>query len=255
MKIKNAAKMALIVGALSASAAHADTILGVYLGGHVWNVEPEGTFKDNGTALTDTNFAFNEETRGSFYIALEHPVPFVPNLKVRHNDMGSSGTATGSFTFGNQEFTGDATTDADLTNTDFLLYYEVLDNGLVSFDFGVNVKYIDGTFDVVGTDIAGAALNANESFSGPVPMGYVAAKAGLPLSGLSVFGDISILSVGDHSLTDFQVGLGYEFIDSLAVDVTAQVGYRQFQLELEDLEDIDSDLDYSGIFAGLEVHF
>jgi hypothetical protein len=44
-------------------------------------------------------------------------------------------------------------------------------------------------------------------------------------------------------------------INSLAADVTFQLGYREVSLELEDLDGIFSDLEFKGAYAGLEVHF
>ena len=42
---------------------------------------------------------------------------------------------------------------------------------------------------------------------------------------------------------------------NLAIDLTLQLGYRAVTLELDDLDDIYSDLEFKGIYAGLEVHF
>jgi hypothetical protein len=44
-------------------------------------------------------------------------------------------------------------------------------------------------------------------------------------------------------------------MENLAVDVTFQVGYRAVELELDDLDDIYSNLEFKGVYAGLEVHF
>ncbi|MER2490871.1 TIGR04219 family outer membrane beta-barrel protein [Catenovulum sediminis] len=262
MKSQSTLKLAIAAACLAASStAHADMILGLYAGAQYWNIEPEGQF---GTEQDDQEtFNFDSTANASFYAALEHPIPLVPNLKVRHNQMdglSGNGTVDGTFTFGGETYQSstDVMVDADLTNTDYTLYYEIFDNGLVSFDFGVNVKHIDAIINAEGNTQSGTGNNretATEEFSGYVPMGYVAAAIGLPLTGLSVYGDFSLLAIGDHSLSDYQVGVAYEFIDNLAVDMSVQAGYRSFALELDDLEGIYTDLDFAGFYAGLEVHF
>ena len=262
MKTQNKFKLALLASCLTAAtSAHADMILGVYAGAQYWNIEPEGKF---GTEEDDQEtFNFDSASNASFYVALEHPVPLVPNVKVRHNqmeDLSGNGQIDGEFEFAGTTYATNTDVDvnADLTNTDFILYYEIFDNGLVSFDFGLNVKHIDAYIQATGTTSAGNNQNTDsseEDFSGYVPMGYVAGAVGLPFTGLSVYGDMSLLAIGDHSLSDYQVGIAYEFIDNLAVDMEVQVGYRSFALKLDDLEGIYTDLDFKGVYAGLQVHF
>ncbi len=247
MKKLTSFKLAL-AAAMVASSAQADTLLGLYAGAQYWQVEPEGEF---GTAQDDqANFNFDDDAQGSFYIAFEHPVPLIPNIKLRQTQLEVAGAGNVDFNFNGTNYSGTAQVDADLSNTDLILYYEVLDNGLASFDFGVTVKSLDG--EIIVSD--GDASDTQE-LSGYVPMGYIAANVGLPLTGFSIYGDFSILSIGDHSMTDYQAGLAYTFVDNLAVDMSAQLGYRSFSLELDDLDGIYSDLEFSGIYGGLEVHF
>ena len=75
------------------------------------------------------------------------------------------------------------------------------------------------------------------------------------VAGLSVYGDVNMLAIGDHSLVDYQVGVAYALLDNIAVDLDVQVGYSSWSLKLDDLDDINTDLDFSGVYAGLEVHF
>jgi len=44
-------------------------------------------------------------------------------------------------------------------------------------------------------------------------------------------------------------------IESLAIDLTFQIGYRAITLELDNLDNVYADLEFKGFFAGLEVHF
>ncbi|WP_017444565.1 TIGR04219 family outer membrane beta-barrel protein [Gayadomonas joobiniege] len=257
-KLKLALASALLVGSMQAKA---DTVLGLYAGAQYWNIEPEGQF--GSSADDQETFAFDDAGNASYYVALEHLVPIIPNIKLRHNqmeDLQGGGVIDNSYTFAGQTYpeNTNVSVNADLSNTDYILYYELFDNGLFSFDFGLNVKHIDGLIQVTGVpenNSSGTSASSSEDFSGFVPMGYLAAEVALPGTGFSVYADGSLLTVGDHSLTDYQLGLAYEFVDNLAVDMSVQLGYRSFALELDDLEDIYSDLEFNGAYAGLQIHF
>ena len=237
-----------------APAVQADTLFGIYAGAQGWDMDAEGGFS-NSSALTE--FQYESETKSNFYLAVEHPIPFIPNVKVRRTDMDTGGNTTlsGGFSFGGVLFPTNAEvfTDVALTSTDFILYYEFLDNDLFSFDLGLNGKYVDGSLFV--QDNANTSSNAREDFSGMVPMLYSRVAFGIPATGFGVYAEGNFLSVDDHTISDYEVALTYDVIENVAVDVTLQLGYRAVNLELEDLDDIYTDLEFTGVFAGVEVHF
>ena len=63
------------------------------------------------------------------------------------------------------------------------------------------------------------------------------------------------MSVDEHELSDYRGAMQYSFIESLAVDMTLQVGYRNVTVDIEDLDDVYADMEFDGVFAGLELHF
>jgi len=250
-------KTALSIGLVAICASfssHADTLLGLYVGAQAWNMETSGGFSDDGS---NVSFNFEDEAKPSYYAAFEHPIPLIPNIKVQRTDMDTNGDVTlnSNFTFGGELFSinTDVISDVQLSSTDIILYYELFDNDLISFDVGINAKYIDGELLVIAKD--DATLSGREEFSGPVPMLYSRLAVGIPLTGFGAFVEGSFLSIDDHTLTDYQAAITYSLMENLAIDVTFQVGYRAFTLELEDLDDIYSDLEFKGAYAGLEVHF
>lgn len=251
---KSAISSLILAASVVATPVSADTLLGVYVGAQAWNMGTEGGFSND---VNLTEFNFDDETKSSFYVALEHPIPLVPNIKIRRTAMDTGGNVSldSTFTFNDQIFNVNTNlnTEVDLSNTDFILYYELFDNDLVSFDFGVNGKYIDG--EIYVEDAAEATNFAREAFSGVVPMAYSRLYVGLPFTGLGFYAEGSYLAIDDHTLSDYEIALAYEFVDNLAVDMTFQLGYRATNLELDDLDDIYSDLEFSGVFAGLELHF
>lgn len=242
----------LIGGGLSLNAT-ADTFAGLYVGAQGWNVDASGGYADNANTAA---FDFDEKTNSSVYIAVEHFVPFVPNAKLRRTTMDTAGTTNleSDFTFEGDTYTAntDVLTDSDITSTDLILYYELFDNDLVSFDLGINGKYIDGRLSVEDSQTATSGV---KDFSGVVPTLYSRVQLGLPFTGLAAYAEGSYLSFDDHTLSDYQLAVTYSFIESLAIDMTLQLGYRSVTVDIQDLDGAYADLDYDGAFAGLELHF
>jgi len=239
--------------ALVTASSHADTIAGVYLGAQVWQTDTSGGFADSSSTA---DFNFDDETNTALYIAFEHPLPFVPNIKIGHTTLDNSAatTLTSNFTFDGDLYTADSqvNTMVELNATDIILYYELFDNDLISFDVGVNAKYVDGTFSV---DDTASNTQGTGDFSGVVPMVYSKLQVGLPFTGLAAYAEGSYLSFDDHEVSDYQVAVTYSFIESIAIDMTLQVGYRNVTVDIEDLDDIYADMEFDGVFAGLELHF
>lgn len=246
------ASLVLLLGSISC-VTHADTVLGVYAGAQGWDMGASGGFADQET-LTD--FSFSSETNGAFYVALEHPVPFLPNIKLVNSTLDTAGSTVidTSFTFDGELFVANnrISNTVDLTTTDYILYYEIFDNDLISIDLGINGKYVDGTFAVEDEQ---TNQFGSEDFSGVVPMAYSRVAFGLPFTGLGVYAEGSYLAISDSTVSDFQVAVTYSFIESLALDLTLQVGYRDMTVELDDLDDTYSNLSFDGAFAGIELHF
>jgi outer membrane protein len=250
-------KTVLSLGLIALCMSHtskADTLLGLYIGAQGWNMETAGGFSEDGT---NTEFNFKDQSQPNLYVAFEHPLPLIPNIKLQRTEMETSGDVLldRNFVFGGKLFSinSEATSDVQLTTTDIILYYELFDNDLISFDVGLNAKYIDG--ELLVTDKDDPTVNGREEFSGPIPMFYSRLAVGMPLTGFGAFVEGSFLSVDDHTLSDYQAAITYSLIENLAIDVTFQLGYRSVSLELEDLDGIYSDLKFKGAYAGLEVHF
>lgn len=249
--MKKSILASVLVLGMSASV-NADTILGLHLGADYWQGDASGSF---GTAGTNSSFDYKDNAQPNFYVALEHPIPLVPNVMLRSNDLQVDGNTqlSNDFQFGGQLFGAgtSVTTELDLSHTDVIMYYEIFDNDLVSIDLGLNVKYLNSDIDVSGLQ----GITGAESLSALVPMGYGRLQVGVPLTGWFGFGEISALELNDDSITDYQVGLEYEFIDNIAVDAALRLGYRSITVDIENLDNVTADVEFDGFFAGLKVHF
>lgn len=255
--------LSLSCASLLSTTAHADAV-GLYIGGQIWDNQASGEF---GESLKMEDFNLKDEQQGSYFIAVEHPFPFIPNAKLSSVVLDTSGSTqlANEFEFGNTTFASGtaAKSDFDLSYNDYTLYYEIFDNGLFSFDIGFTARDFDGkvkvTANVESTDPDGnpvtETLVGTENISDIVPMVYASTNIGLPLTGWNLFAEGNFLSFDDHIIYDYQAGVSYELIDNLAIDVNITAGYKVVKLELEDLDDLYTDIDFDGVFAGVVVHF
>lgn len=225
----------------------ADTLLGLYIGSDYWKTSTSGSLSSQ---TSDSSTDFDSNSPATSYLAFEHPIPLLPNLMVRNTSLDLQGdSVTGINVYNGSNLTS-ATANVD--QTDVVMYYELLDNGLVSLDLGLNIRKVDGDFSVYASN---DVLVEETTFSGYVPMLYAAGEIGIVSTDLSVYGDFNALSVGDHSLRDFQAGVAYQFIDNAVIDMSARLGYRKLTIDLEDLDGINSNVSVGGVTAGLRVHF
>ncbi|KAA3639167.1 MAG: TIGR04219 family outer membrane beta-barrel protein [Proteobacteria bacterium] len=221
----------------------ADTILGLYAGVNHWQHDLADGIRAN----------FSDEHRSEkgniFYFALEHPIPFVPNVKVQHNTIKGdvSGTMQVLDIDGFPQII-QANTTTDLSHTDLTLYYELLDNW-VNLDVGVSVKYFDGHHPIH----VSAMVQGREKIDEWIPLLYVKGQFDLPLTGFSAFSSIQTLSIDSNDVTDIEMGLNYE----TKMGLGATLGYRSLNVDFNKSDNYnllyDNRLD--GFFLGVNAHF
>ncbi|MCG9697483.1 TIGR04219 family outer membrane beta-barrel protein [Shewanella sp. Isolate11] len=238
-----------ILGSLAATSANAATLVGFKVGGDYWQADTSGTFAEKGQ--TQQDFDYDSSWQGSLWVAVEHPIPFVPNLKIRENslDVDGKATLTGDWTFNNNTFTsGDITSSVNLSNTDFVLYYEILDNDLVALDVGAAYKMMHGSYSV-----ADSGHPEERDISKGIVMASANAEVGVPGLGLYGFADV-MLGIDETSVYDYSVGLGWMF-DGIALDTKVRVGYRDFTFDVNGFDRITANNQFKGAFAGVEIVF
>ena len=228
----------------------ADTILGVYLSASSWQPDFSGEIDSSGP-LIDLNDQLNivddSSTLTSF--ALEHPIPWIPNVKIQRTELDtSSSSIIGSdISFGGVTFPSgsELNSQIDLSHTDYILYYEVLDNW-VSIDLGITLMNFDGNIS-----LQSVGLVSDVNLDDYVPAGYAKATFELPLTGAFAGAEGSLLSVGDNSISDYKVFVGWESEFGLG----AEVGYHSFSVDWEDFDSSNGDLTFDGYYASIIYHF
>ena len=227
--------------------ASADTIFGIYAGVGSWQSEFSGTFNTFTAANinVENDLGIDDGSNNVLWVALEHPLPLIPNIKLKSTDIEISGekTLSSSINFNNVPLnSGDSvTTELDLTHTDATFYYEILDNW-ISIDVGFTLRQFDGSLMLTGTD----SITIDET----IPLGYVMGKFELPFSGFYAGFEANAIGIGDNNVTDITATLGYES----SLRIGAELGYRVINVTLEDAANLDTDLDISGIYIAATLH-
>lgn len=230
------------------SHAYGDTVFGIYAGAGSWQGEYSGSAGD--PAVTANDLGMNDNNTSFYYIAIEHPVPFLPNLKVQHNDITSAQTSAieKNFSLDNINFPAGTLlkTDFDLSYTDATLYYELLDNWL-NLDMGVTLRKYSGHLtaqsgplsDEVDVDVA-------------VPLIYGKFQFDLPLTGFSAGFEGNYITYDGNDLMDYSAKIGYMF-DS-ALDLGIEAGYRAITMNINE-DDVATDLELKGPYVAAVFHF
>ncbi|HFD31528.1 MAG TPA: TIGR04219 family outer membrane beta-barrel protein [Gammaproteobacteria bacterium] len=225
------------------------TVLGIKAGAGTWSHDPSGniTASVNGAGTSadlKDDLQLGKKSEGYVYVAIEHPVPLVPNIKFVSTKLSSSGsgTVTTDFDFNGTTYTASTavTSSLKLDQTDTILYYEILDNDLVSLDIGLNAKMIDGNA-TVNTDSA--------SFSATIPMLYAAAEIGLP-AGFAVSAEISNISAGANMISDISTKVTYTTDFMLGVEA----GIRTQNYNI-DVDSVKASMKFTGLFLGVFFNF
>ena len=237
----------LLLGAIVATlpfTAMADTVFGFKVGGGSWKHAPSGTITSDigGTATTadlKNGLLLSDKSEGYTYFQLEHPVPLLPNFKYVNTKLTSSGSGQVVTSFGTYTSGTSVNTTFKLNQTDYILYYELLDN-VVSFDLGVNAKMVDGKV-TANTDSA--------TFSATVPMIYASGEIAFTDS-FSLGMDISTISVGKNTISDITTKVSYTTDFMLGVEA----GVRTQEIKV-DVDSVKSSMKFSGAFVGVYFKF
>ncbi|WED24518.1 TIGR04219 family outer membrane beta-barrel protein [Vibrio sp. JC009] len=208
--------LSLLVAA-SAFSVQADTLMGGDVEVNAWQQDYTYAGNDDGDSTTYT-----------FEASFEHPIPLIPNVKVAQSSVDAN--------------------RFEYTKRDYTLYYEILDNSLVSVDVGAGATSLtDGKLTVLGSE---------QDFEGYVPHLYGMAEVGIPATPISFFAKGTGIAYEDNEMMDLAAGVKYEIGLGL-VGLELQLGYRTQTFKLEGFDDLSVDLDTEakGFYAGANLDF
>ena len=248
---RRAGALALISLLTAPQNALADTFFGIYAGAGTWQQNYSGDLRSGISDIdVEDDLGLDDEMNNVLYLAVEHPVPVVPNVRVNYVDfsLDADSVLGRSIDFNGQIFPADTevATDLDVMQGDAVFYYEVLDN-VVSLDLGLGARYIDGTVELV-TELA----FSEAEFTAVIPMLYGRTRADLPFTGFWMGAEVMGMGYSDNNLIDANAQIGWESPFGLG----AEAGWRLLSLDIDDLDDIDeSGIDISGPYVALNYHF
>lgn len=230
--------------ALFSTQLNADFV-GLNIGSSFWNPDLAGSFKSN-SGSSKISAGSNVDVEPAINISFEHPIPTLPNIKFQNRELSSNANdSSASIDFNGTTFTGGVSSTLDLSHRDIVLYYELLDNW-VNLDFGLNLKTFDGEV-TVANNLNNESITVDET----IPLVYLSARFDLPFSGFYIGADIQNLSLNDSSVEDSTLMIGYENSSGFGIEG----GYKKFNLDLNDASNLDTEIEYDGLFINGYIHF
>jgi len=238
-------KLLAPIALLTSVGAHAD-----FIGGSVeaayWHAGAAGDASISSVTIdAEDDLNFSEDSNFEVAITLEHPVPLIPNVRLKYTDIDQTEDGTISTPF--DGVAGSVETNLNLSHADLILYYEILDNW-VSLDVGIDIKAFDGQLEITETGITqGVSTTDIDEF---LPLAYVSAEFELPLTDLSFGAEFSTISYSGDSIYDgkvrFRQGISLAFIE---------LGYRQMGLKVDDVDNVDFDVTFGGAYLSTGIDF
>lgn len=242
--------------ALFATAANAD-IVRVEGAVGAWQSDPTGTIKYAGNPSFDVvdNAGLDASTNMYAWVYLKHPIPVLPNLRLEYADTGFDGKVT-SLTWDGEDY-ANVNNTLSLKQYDAVLYYNILDNTFwTTIDLGVDVKYIDGNYNLKESSATAKAVD--EDFSITMPLAYLRGRVQIPVTNIGVEAIARGISYSSNTVVDAQIKLDYTMDFIPVVQPGLEIGYRYQQVKLDAGSigmDADLDTTFSGVYGGLMVRF
>ena len=237
----------ILTGNMLAQSAVAD-VVGWRLGANAWAQQYEGDVASGGANVDlEDELGYDDETGFNGYIALEHPVPVLPNILLQRTEMDADARGfVEDLEFDGIEYSGDVRSSLDLTHTDVTLYYEILDNW-VNLDLGLTGRVFDDGVSI--TDVT-TGLTGELDIDYVIPLVYAQARFDLPFSGLSIGLEGNAVQYDDDTLYDARLNIAYSFAFGLGIEG----GYRVIDFEYDDDDDF-ADVTIDGVYGGLYWDF
>jgi outer membrane protein len=239
----------LILGALMATSSYAD-IAKVEMGAGAWMQTPSGSINYNAALGAGGTNVMKETQDTSAYVwaLVKHPIPVVPNLRLEYVNIASEGTASGKWE--NFTITNSSKSTLDMQQIDVIPYYNILDNTFwTTLDLGLDVKVVDLDYK-----IPSASYEYKKTL--PIPLGYARVRVQVPQTGLGAEADIKYITNGSSTFSDIRAKLDYTFKSFPVLQPAIEVGYRVQKIKIDESgEDIKTDIDFAGFYAGLMLRF
>jgi len=242
--------LVLTIHVFLATPLKADKILGVYFSASNWQPDFSGDINNLGPAIDLKNeLNITDDSSVLLSFSLEHPLPFLPNVKVQRTQLNtlSNSVLNSDINFGGITFPigSQLSSQMDLSHTEYILYYELLDNW-ASLDLGITLMNFDGNINLQTSD-----LISTVDLDDYIPAGYARISFELPMTGMFTGAEGSLLSIDDNAISDYKIFVGWENNSGFG----AEVGYHSFSVDWEDFNNSNGDLTFDGYYASINFRF
>lgn len=243
--------LAIAITAATPMMAQADLLFTIDAGASMWNAEASGDV-DGAVDLGKNGLNLDSEANNVLFASFEHPIPMIPNVKIMKTDLDLTGNGSANYTFLDQTFTGATSSQMDLSHMDYTLYWGVpLPIPFFDINFGLTARQFDGVVSVT-EKTTGTVTKEDLNFT--MPMGYLNVDFDSHF-GIYARAEMNALSFDGNGVTDTSLAVGYTLpLPIPFVDINLEGGYRSINLMTDkDTVDIETDVEVSGMFAGLNV--
>jgi outer membrane protein len=231
---------------LTVGTARADFV-GLNIGSGLAKSSQQSYSAGNAIELVD-DLDSESPAQSSMVLILEHPISALPNIRYQGLPLELPRTGASSLNRYPESANGETSTSYELSQDDFVLYYQLPGNQL-DLDLGVDLKRFAGEVSTTGP--VSNRVDVDET----IPLLYLSARYDLSDSGFyvgaNINADIANLGMSKSSAQDSTIMLGYDSGSGLGVEG----GYKSFSLDLDDVDTLDSGLEYDGLYLNGYFNF
>ena len=254
-------KKILATSLLASAVLYAD-MLGGEISVGVYSHSPSGsasytlTGPLSSTVDLEDDFGWSDDQNLILKAYFEHPLPFLPNMKIAYSTLNQSGTGDiENFSWGPIQGDGNVDSELEVQMYDLTVYYELLDN-IVELDTGLTLRYLGGDITVTPTvgfsPIGSLGVPYTTDIDLWIPMVYGKARFNIPNTDISLQFEGNGISYQDTEFYDYELSARYVFFMGLGLEK----GYKSAHLKSKDLEDgLVVDVDFSGPYASIVWDF
>lgn len=241
----------IILGFLVTAGSVQADLLGARVGVDYWQMQPKLSAGDPGKA---GQFVLDDVNELAWYGRFEHPLPLLPNIAVRYQHSNVSANAALAETLVLAEKTFAAGTIASQYNSmkhiDLTGYYELLDNPVLSLDFGLTARLLQSDVRLSNSSTA-----ASRDLSVALPMLFVDAEIGLWGTNTHWFFTGNYSRYQSDQNYDWRSGIAWRLIDIAMFQAHLRAGWQHAQTHVSNRDQLDFMTANDGGFIGIDIDF
>ena len=243
-------------------------VLGLTGGKTIWVAELTGESQSTASRAAkqkpvDFNkLALTSEYYSGLWLELEHPLPFVPNIRMSYTNIESAKRVRDTTVVPGGdgiEVSNPQNIDTALAfnNLDATLYYQILDNW-VNVDLGLTARKLDGYLDVfyeLSEQFPRNFPHSNTELHQIVPMLYGKTQFDIPGTSIYLQAMANGVTYNGDTFVDAEAKVGASLDVLPGLDLGMALGYRTMKLKMINTGNLYADAQIDGFQAEFTAHF